>query len=272
MVSSFEEVCGLYIAFLRSIYLQHKNDHWRAKGANFYGDHLLLDRIAETAEKDADLAAEKLIGVYSEEVLDLSMQAEMIHKTLQNFTSGDPIETSLAIETKFLAFSEKFYKLLEKEGKMTLGVDDMIMSIASHREEAVYLLKQASGVAGFEGDSKRAARVAFLKRIKKAVPTGQGFDYAGLERRLLTQMLAVVPSYVQGRYEAQDIQVSVDPKTMRIIANIKLPKPVSPDMQRKIEDNFKATTLNLLPDDMKNSFVIGVGFAMPPMRALPAKP
>jgi len=272
MVSSFEEVCGLYIAFLRSIYLQHKNDHWRAKGANFYGDHLLLDRIAETAEKDSDLAAEKCIGVFGEGVLDLSMQAEMIHKTLQNFTSGHPIETSLAIETKFLAFSEKFYKLLEKEGKMTLGIDDMIMAIASNREEAVYLLKQASSAGSFEGDSKQAARITFLKRIKKAVPTGQGFDYQGLERRLLTQMLAVVPSYVQGRYEAQDIQVSVDPKTMRIMANIKLPKPVAPELQQKIENNFKTTVLNLLPEEMKNSFMIGVGFSMPPMRAVPAKP
>jgi hypothetical protein len=84
-------------------------------------------------------------------------------------------------------------------------------------------------------------------------------------------MLAVVPSYVQGRYESQDIQVSVDPKTMRIMLNVKLPKPIAPEMQKKIEDNFKATVLNLLPEDMKNSFMVGAGFFMPPARAIPAK-
>lgn len=162
-----EELCCYYVALLRTLYLVHQNHHWITKGKNFYGNHLLFERIYKTAQEDADLAAEKFIGLYGTETLDLHAQAQMIGRTLESFSSGDPVQTSLEAEKKFLDFSEKFYTLLDREDKLTLGLDDMIMSISSNREGAVYLLKQTS-----EGedkmDSKMAARKKFLQRVKNA--------------------------------------------------------------------------------------------------------
>lgn len=166
-----EELCCYYIALIRAVYLMHQNHHWITKGKNFYGNHLLFERIYKSAAEDADMAAEKFIGLFGTETLDLHMQAQMIGRILENFSSGDPVQTSLEAEKKFLDFSEKFYTLLDKEDRLTLGLDDMIMSIASNREGAVYLLKQTS-----EGedkmDSKMAARKKFLQRIKDAQDAG----------------------------------------------------------------------------------------------------
>jgi hypothetical protein len=49
---------------------------------------------------------------------------------------------SLAAEKDFIKLSKDAYNCFEDEDKMTLGMDDMIMSISSKREEAVYLLQQ----------------------------------------------------------------------------------------------------------------------------------
>jgi DNA-binding ferritin-like protein len=164
-----QEVLCYYIALIRSVALVHKNSHWLTNGPNFYGDHLLFDRIYKTAADDADALAEKLIGLFGPEVLDLHMQAQMIGKILKDFSTDDPIQTSLEAEKKFLYCSEKVYTMLEREGdKLTLGLDDLLMSIASNRETAVYLLQQTLGTSGNEMNSKMSARKKLLQRVKNA--------------------------------------------------------------------------------------------------------
>jgi len=158
-----EHLACYYIALIRSVYLVHQNHHWITAGENFYGNHLLFERIYKSAAEDADLAAEKMIGLLGSEVLDLHMQAQMIGKTLEDFSSGDPVETSLDAEKKFLDYSQKFYDVLKREDKMTLGLDDCLMSIASNREGAVYLLQQVKKSSG--KNERIAARVAALKAI-----------------------------------------------------------------------------------------------------------
>lgn len=161
-----EELCCYYVALLRSIYLIHQNSHWITSGQSFYGDHLLFERIYKSAAEDADLAAEKFIGLFGSEVIDLHMQAQLIGETLKEFSNDSPHRCSLNVEKKFLTFSEKFYRILKDEGdKMSLGLDDMLMQIASNREGAVYLLKQTNNETGDDMNSRMAARKAVLQKM-----------------------------------------------------------------------------------------------------------
>ena len=64
-----------YTAFLRSLYLIHQNSHWLSKGHNFYGNHIMFQRLYESAQTNADKAAEKLIGLYGNAAIDLGEQA-----------------------------------------------------------------------------------------------------------------------------------------------------------------------------------------------------
>lgn len=163
-----EELCCYYVSLIRAVYLVHQNNHWITSGNNFYGNHLLFERIYKSAAEDADLAAEKFVGLFGVEVLDLHMQAQMIGKILEDFSSGDPGHTSIEIEKKFLDFSQKFYDIVKQEDKMSLGLDDMIMSIASNREGAVYLLKQSITQEGEDMNPRIAARKLILEQIKNA--------------------------------------------------------------------------------------------------------
>lgn len=138
------KVAALYIATLKAMALIHQHSHWTTKGQPFYGDHLLFERLYNSTLKDLDLAAEKFIGLFGDQVLDYDLQAKLLHEVLLKYSDleGSPVQMSLTIEKDFLKFSKDAYNCFEDEGRLTLGLDDMVMSIASQREESVYLLQQ----------------------------------------------------------------------------------------------------------------------------------
>jgi DNA-binding ferritin-like protein len=138
------KTAALYIASLKAIALIHQHSHWTTKGNSFYGEHLLFERIYNSALENLDLAAEKFMGLFGPECLDYALQAELLNKVLLKYKGleGEPLSMSLSIEKDFLKFSKDTYLGFQNEGKLSLGLDDMIMAIASKREEAVYLLQQ----------------------------------------------------------------------------------------------------------------------------------
>jgi len=132
-----------YVAFLRSLYLIHQNNHWKVKGNYFYSNHQLFQRLYEKAQSNADSAAEKMIGLFTDKSFNVAEQTNCINSILSNFTDEDEIANSLKAEKTFLRVSEKFYEFMKDNNKMTLGLDDLIMSIHNDSEEAVYLLQQS---------------------------------------------------------------------------------------------------------------------------------
>lgn len=140
------KVAALYVATLKAIYLIEQHCHWTTKGDDFYGDHLMFQRLYESAQENVDLAAEKFIGIFGLDCLNYEMQTDLLHKVLLKYKSiENPVDCCLQIEMDFLKLSQAAYDCFKKEETMTLGLDDMIMSVASNREESVYLLRQAKG-------------------------------------------------------------------------------------------------------------------------------
>jgi len=144
------KVAALYIASLKALSLIHQHNHWTTKGLAFYGDHLLFERLYKSVLENLDLAAEKFIGLMGDQCLDYDLQTELLNKCLSKYNNleGSPVQMSLAAEKDFLKFSKDAYNCFEDEGRLTLGLDDMVMAIASDREGAVYLLQQTLGEKG----------------------------------------------------------------------------------------------------------------------------
>lgn len=138
------KVAALYIATLKASSLIHQHSHWTTRGDTFYGHHLLFMRIYEDSLKLLDEAAEKFIGLCGDQCVSYDLQADLLHKLLLKYKDfeGSPARMSLAIVEDFIKFSKDAYKCFEEEGKLTLGLDDMIMAIASKHEEFAYLLQQ----------------------------------------------------------------------------------------------------------------------------------
>jgi len=139
------KVAALYIALLKTMAIIHQHSHWTTKGSMFYGDHLLFARLYESAQENLDTAAEKFLGLFGDSVLDYDLQNQLLNKTLSKYSDleGSPAQMSMAIEKDFLKFSQEAFECFEREDTMTLGLDDMIMAIASQREESIYLLQQS---------------------------------------------------------------------------------------------------------------------------------
>lgn len=161
-----EELCCYYISFLRSIALVHQNHHWLTKGKNFFGNHLMFEKLYSSAQEDVDTMAEKFVGIFNAECLDLDLQAKIIPKMLVKYSGGDPVESSLKIESDFLEFADDFYHKLKAEEHLTLGLDDAIMAVSSSREDAAYHLKQAAKDSE-TSISRVEARTNLLRKLLK---------------------------------------------------------------------------------------------------------
>lgn len=133
---------GEYVSVLRALSIIHQIAHWTSKGENYYGDHELFGRLYDDSVGHVDQAAEKSIGVFNAKI-DLNSHCEMTSKFVSSISEIDNlVERSLKAEMAFLEQSKELYNYLKENDCITLGLDDMIMAIASKHEEFVYLLKQ----------------------------------------------------------------------------------------------------------------------------------
>jgi len=137
------KLMGTYVAFLRALYIIHQNGHWKCKGPSFYAHHLMLERIYKSAAEDADLAAEKTIGLFGSDSINLSAQSKLIQQITERYSSENNLENSLKAEKDFVILSKKIYNTLKEADSLSLGLDDAIMSISNNREGNIYLLQQS---------------------------------------------------------------------------------------------------------------------------------
>lgn len=170
------KIANLYIATLRAIYLIEQHAHWTTKGVGFYGDHLLFQRLYESATANADLAAEKFIGTMGEEALDYDTQCDLISKLVAKYADlkDEPVKQALTAEKDFLAFAEKAFKALEQEDAMTLGIDDAFTAISDKREGACYLLQQTLGKMKVAQAQDAAAVHTYLDNALRAAVANVG--------------------------------------------------------------------------------------------------
>ena len=134
---------SLYVSFLRALYHIHQNAHWKTKGPEFYGNHLLFQRLYEATQEHVDQAAEKAVGLFGDFEDNHDQVKEICNKFNPENFNDNYIQAALKAEQTFLALSQTLYRQIKNLNAMTLGLDDMIMSIASAHEVHVYLLKQA---------------------------------------------------------------------------------------------------------------------------------
>lgn len=132
------------LASLRAAYLTYRTAHWQASGDAYYGDHLMLQRIYEETEKHADQVGERIVGYYGAAAVDLSDQTELIADWSTRFSRDrDPLRASLFAAEQVRDLLAQTYNVLEQQGQLTLGIDDLLMSISNDKDSHVYLLQQA---------------------------------------------------------------------------------------------------------------------------------
>jgi len=131
------------VAVLRAAQLLHHTHHWIMTGPQFYGDHLLLQRLYEGISFDA--VGEKTVCMGGS-VCPIQ-QTQAVGNLISKFAteSEDPeslITASLAMEEYVLEVIDQAKAQLEQEGNLSNGLDNLLQGIADSHETFVYLLKQ----------------------------------------------------------------------------------------------------------------------------------
>ena len=130
------------LAALRGAHWSHWTSHWQTIGPEFYGDHLLLQRLYEAIPLEIDNLAEKLVGYYGADAVEPICQAHIMIEFLKFQEEKDPLVRALHVEEFLLAFFNDVFKLLESQNELSLGMNDFLAGIANSHETFVYLLRQ----------------------------------------------------------------------------------------------------------------------------------
>ena len=136
---------SFYVAFLRAMFLFYQNAHWQSSGPGSYSNHLLFQRLYENVLEHIDAVAEKSIGLFGNEVVDLSKQTEMISKILSKYSkmSNDFVVAGIEFEKSFQDVAIKIMNEMKEQGKLTVGLENMILGqIDASENPRSYLLKQ----------------------------------------------------------------------------------------------------------------------------------
>lgn len=141
------------LAFLRAVNLIHQTHHWQTRGPQFYGDHLLFERLYNDTLGMIDKLAERAVGSGSPVLVNPVIQSTHQLLIVKSLYNAAPIEASpdqcafisLKGVLRFLVLQRIVYETLEKKGALSHGTDNLLQDIADKHEEFVYLLKQRVG-------------------------------------------------------------------------------------------------------------------------------
>jgi len=158
------------LSVAQASYLVYQVSHWKVKGDDYYGDHLLLQRLYESAQDYVDQLGERLVGLESSGAIDVGKQASGIALVVNQVVKQvgeDPMKQSMKITQELLAELQDAYKNIKSDDQMTLGLDDLVMSISNTVETNMYLLKQATAPGSRHGAKKNPGTRRNAAQIKR---------------------------------------------------------------------------------------------------------
>ena len=136
-----------FLALLRAAHQAHWTAHWTVSGDNFYGDHLMFERLYTSITAEIDGLAEKIVKMCGPESVRLSDQLAMMHKLANRWeTQPDAIARAEMIESDIQIEVDAVHAVLKREGVMTMGMDNFLQGVADAHETPEYLLGQRSSI------------------------------------------------------------------------------------------------------------------------------
>lgn len=149
MVDIFEPspFAGLaaFLAATEALQMLEHSHHWQTKGENFYGDHLLYQRLYEQILGEIDLIGEKLIGLSQKTSLtNYFKRIKAMEIFLKSVThKNEPyVVVSHDAELAYVRMGGELMDSMEKAGLLTRGLEQMLGNILDKHEEHIYLLDQ----------------------------------------------------------------------------------------------------------------------------------
>lgn len=159
------------LAHLLAQYHLFYQGHWLAAGTGFYSDHQLFERLYGNVRAEIDQLVERAVGMWGEEVVHNPGDLHQVVAHLLGEWSVLPVlEGACESEHQFQGKIKALYECLDENGKLTLGLEDLLSAMASKHEEHCYLLERRKG--GIE----KSAMVRLDFSLGRAMPGSMVLD------------------------------------------------------------------------------------------------
>lgn len=143
---------AVLLAALRAEAMVHQAHHWGTKGPQYYGDHLLYDRVYSDVFGMVDGLAERAVGSGLVVLVQPLLQVHHMSGFMKSFYRDAPVVPtpedmallSLRAVLRFLVLLNTAYAAMEAKGGLSHGTDNLLQGLADDHEKLVYLLKQRS--------------------------------------------------------------------------------------------------------------------------------
>ncbi len=169
---------SVVLACLRAQYISYQTSHWQVSGPDYYGNHLLFQRLYESVTAEIDALAEKMVGYFGGEAVDMGLQMNLMMAHTQIWSKiGCHLSRGLKSELDLQNALKNAYEHIKISGSMTLGLDDWIMATSNAHESNEFLLQQALAGKGFRSVAKEKTPV------KPVAPTAEDDFYKNPEKR-----------------------------------------------------------------------------------------
>lgn len=142
--SKVQQWLGDLLALLRAQHWIYWSSHWEIWGDDFYGNHLLFERMySGDLTTEIDTLAEKMVCYFGAEAVNPIKQFTRTAQFIAVWGRIDcPMQRALRMESDCQKALQLAYDAIKESGEMTLGLDDFIMATANRHETALYLFRQ----------------------------------------------------------------------------------------------------------------------------------
>lgn len=128
---------------LRAMQIYSQSAHHLVKGTPFHSDHAFFGDVYNAIAGDFDDVAERIIGLYGEEHLNLQVMLQSVMTKLAEAPSTGVLDNKVFYEYQ-LKMEESLCKLVEKiiAAGVYPGTEQLIGEIANKAEMRKYKIKQ----------------------------------------------------------------------------------------------------------------------------------
>lgn len=129
---------------LRAVGLMHQAAHWQTKGPNFYGDHLLFERLYGAVGEEIDSVSEKAIALGDSILVCPVKSCELALDLLSAFGRACDVPDADKLVKLSLEAERGLLQVLKSAllDDVTDGVENLLQAVADKHEGHVYLLQQ----------------------------------------------------------------------------------------------------------------------------------
>jgi DNA-binding ferritin-like protein len=157
------------MGFLQGLSLLHQTHHWNTNGGDFYGDHLLFERLYNESTGFIDDVAERAVGKSLPSTIDPCLQSRQMAAVISGLRKSLPgasyVKLSLQGEMICLKLIDLVMQQLKDMGQLSSGDSNLLEGIADKHETFVYLLGQRS-----------KSEVLWDQQIQKSASGGYSYD------------------------------------------------------------------------------------------------